>query len=735
MKKHPTPSTFAARVQQALSGTGLALLFGTLVVSAQAETVVYDRSDWFLAPEGVTSVTVEAWGGGGGGGYDDEASSRDGAAGGGGGGGGYAKRVAIPVTPGRYYLVFVGAGGEGRIPNGTSGGDSFLIGDRFVTVYAQGGAGAKGDSGGAGGGLGLGDAGARFAGGNGGKGATNAGGGGGGAAQLGRAGSAGGAGSGVTGGSGGSVGGGKGGDKGKSGQDGSSPGAGGGGAGRDGAQPGDGSAGRVVIAYTKQTDTVQTGLALDESQGMAGGGVLYRPMPGVINDDGSFSFLAYAKVGSGGVNAANDSILMTNSSGSLRVVAREGDAVAGGYYCAGSFQNVLLTPLGRTIAVDNIRASKNTLGRSAGFASLISPDGISLELIKQSGVALSAGGTVDSAVSNVVTDDADQIYYVFKEAGKPATMDSRLDSETADGSSSVCLVAEGQDVQAVTGNAAWMGQISGQISAGGLSSVFLARLQNNPLDKKQRTVAATNEAVFLGVPEDGLSILARKGDAVPGAGGAKIQTFQAVARSGNGKHAFQVLLSKPALRDTNQALLFEDAGELRVVAQKGVTEVVAGLPLSRLGQFYATNEGAVVFIGWLAGASAVNDGVLCRWTAGSGIELLAREGDVAPSSGRNYGILSRLSVSPGGAILFQATLSGTGRHSAAYRIVGGTLEKLIQTGEETLFEGDPTEVLGLAIYSGGSVSGGGAGESINDAGQAVMALSLGNREHVIRVFE
>lgn len=735
MKNQLHPSTFASRFQRALSGTRLAVLLGAFAVSAQAETLVFDKSDWFQAPEGVTSVTVEVWGGGGGGGYDSDAPSRDGAAGGGGGGGGYSKRATVPVTPGHYYLVFVGAGGQGGIPNGTSGGDSFFIGDKFVTAYANGGKGAKGDAGGGGGIAGLGDVGARFAGGNGGKGAVNAGGGGGGAAQISGVGTNGSAGSGTTGGKGGSLGGGKGGDKDGAGLDGSSPGAGGGGNGRGGASPGDGGAGRVVIAYTKQIDTVQTGLTLDESQGMVGGGVLYRPMPGVINENGSYSFVAYAKIGSGGVKAANDSLLLTNSSGTLRVIAREGDAVAGGYYLAGSFQNVLLTPLGRTIAVDNIRTTQNTVSRSAGFASLISTDGISLELIKQSGVSLPAGGTVQAAVSNVVNDDVDHIYYVFKEAGKPATMDSRLDTESADGSSSVSLVAEGQDVQSVTGNAAWMGQISSKISAGGPSSVFLARLQNNPLDKKQRTLAATNEAIFLGVPEDGLSILARKGDEVPGTSGAKIQTLQAVSRSGNGKHAFQVLLSKPALRDTNQALLFEDGGELRVVAQKGVTEVVAGLTLSRFGQFYVTNDGAVVFIGWLAGAGAANDGVLCRWTADSGIVLLAREGDVAPSSGRSYGILSRLSVSPGGAILFQATLTGAGRHSAVYRVMEGAVEKLIQTGEDTLFEGAPTAVLAVAIYSGGTNSGGGAGESINDAGQALVALSLGNREHIIRVFE
>jgi hypothetical protein len=72
-----------------------------------------------------------------------------------------------------------------------------------------------------------------------------------------------------------------------------------------------------------------------------------------------------------------------------------------------------------------------------------------------------------------------------------------------------------------------------------------------------------------------------------------------------------------------------------------------------------------------------------------------------------------------------------------YRYFGGILEKVVQTGEDVLFEGSPTEVVSASIYSigTGSGGGGGAGEAINDVGQAVIALSLGNGRHVNRVFE
>lgn len=737
MKNSLRLSAFAPRLFRAWKRAGSALLLACLAASAQAETLVFQTSGNFVAPDGVTSVTVEAWGGGGGGGSNSGASSSDGAGGGGGGGGGYSKRVVVPVTPGQIYSLVVGAGGAGGIPNGAAGGDSSFVGDDNVTVLAEGGAGGSSGTGGSGGAVGIGDTGMRFAGGKGGNGSTNAGGGGGGAAQLSAAGTAGSAGSGVTGGNGGSVGGGKGGNKDGAGQDGSSPGAGGGGNGRDGSAAGNGVAGRVVITYTVQVDAVQTGLSLDASEGLVGGGILYRPMPGVMNNDGKHSFQAFAKIGSGDVTAANDELLLTNSSGSLRVIAREGDVVANNHYLSAGFQNILLSPQGRTIAMNYIRETRGLGGRFAGVATLISPDGMSLELIKQTGEAAAAGGRVAAVGSNVVIDDTERIYYVFSEAGKSVTHDSRFDSEAADGTSSVCLANEGMNVTAVTGDKAWLGQIGKQIAAGGTSGVFLARLQNHPTDKKQRTLAASNEAVFAASVADGLSVVLRKGQPVAAAGDAKIQTLHGVARSGNGKHAILATLAKPAQREDNQVLLLEDAGSLQLVARKGVTPIDDGLAIARFGQYFVTNDGAVIFNGWLAGAGKNNDGVFCRWTSAGGMELIAREGDIAPSSGRNYAILNRFSVSPSGAILFQAHLSGAGLSGAVYRLMGSSLEKIVQIGENVVFDGVSTPVLALAIHSSstGTGGGGGSGEAVNDAGAAVVALSLGNGKHVNRVFE
>ena len=79
----------------------------------------------WVAPAGVTSVSVVAVGGGGAGGIGSSAI-RDG---GGGGGGALAYKNSISVTPGTSYTVVVGAGGTTTgnvIQDGNPGGLSYF---------------------------------------------------------------------------------------------------------------------------------------------------------------------------------------------------------------------------------------------------------------------------------------------------------------------------------------------------------------------------------------------------------------------------------------------------------------------------------------------------------------------------------------------------------------------------------------------------------------------------------
>ncbi|MCW5554741.1 MAG: hypothetical protein KIS67_21590, partial [Verrucomicrobiae bacterium] len=103
--------------------------------------------EW-IAPVGVTTIIVEAWGAGGGGGGDNDTGG-DGA--GGGGGGAYARLNFYTVIPGNPYGFTVGAGGGGGTGSGSGspGGNSFFV--DTSTLNALGGSQGSGGNSGAGG--------------------------------------------------------------------------------------------------------------------------------------------------------------------------------------------------------------------------------------------------------------------------------------------------------------------------------------------------------------------------------------------------------------------------------------------------------------------------------------------------------------------------------------------------------------------------------------------------------
>ena len=129
----------------------------------------------WIAPAGITKVSVVAVGGGGGG--QSSAQASNGVSSCGGAGGGLGWKNNIPVTPGQSYTVVVGAGGDGQSSGsggGKNGATSYFIdqstvagggGNSATSSSSSNGGGFTGDGGGNGG---KGNIGAGYAGGGGG---------------------------------------------------------------------------------------------------------------------------------------------------------------------------------------------------------------------------------------------------------------------------------------------------------------------------------------------------------------------------------------------------------------------------------------------------------------------------------------------------------------------------------------------------------------------------------------
>lgn len=240
-------------------------MVGISSVSATTDTFTVTGS--WVAPAGVTSVTVDAWAAGGGGAN----GSSGGADSGGGGGGAFSEQTAITVVPGNSYTVTVGVGGIGGVVFGvaaTPGGDSWF--STTGTVIAKGGNSSSIGGSGGGGGAATGVGSTQFAGGSGGNpGAINAAGGGG-AGTTATGGNA----SGNIPGTGGTVGGGNGGFN----AAGSVKGGGGSG-GAGGSNGFAGARGEIQITYTiPPTSTGQSAIKLTNGQiNIQNGSIIIQP--------------------------------------------------------------------------------------------------------------------------------------------------------------------------------------------------------------------------------------------------------------------------------------------------------------------------------------------------------------------------------------------------------------------------------------------------------------------------
>ncbi len=683
----------------------------------QAETRSFTTpgSTTWTAPAGVTEVTVEAWGGGGRGG------SRTNNGFGGGGGGGAYTRHSVTVTPGQTYTVHVGAGATTT----AAGGDSFF--HDGSTVLAKGGASAGDNvSAGALGGAAAGGVGSvRHSGGNGAAGTGGNGGGGGSSAGTESAGNPG---SGRLGGAAPTAGGagGNGADSAGDGEPGLNPGGGGGGSRVTANTPrigGRGADGQVVLSYevaVPADELAVTDQVLTEAQGLVGGGCIYRPMPGVINQLGQVSFQAYAKVGTGDVLPSDDALVLTNASGDMRVIAREGMRVDTGSASAlvGVQSCLHLNDLGQTLFFDRIASSGVTLDQ----AYFLSDDGVHLELFTRTGDGMQGGGSLKPPVCTLVGDAAGRWYFSNSLSGAGVTTKTNTAIWQEEGGTLSLLAREGADLSALTGDPAWLGNVSTKLSGAGDGVAFIASLQNHPTLATRRTNCQRNEVVLDG-NEAGLAIIARKGDVAPDTDGQTLLTLLAVARSSTGAHAIQARLkNSPTVAASNDmVLLFLAGGTSKLVAREGVTRI-EGLPVRTLRAFYAIGDDEVIFL---------SDRALCRWTEAGGIQVLASIGGAAPGLAGNYRLLNRWTVSEGGAVALLTTLSNN-RVTLWRALPGGALTYVLGTGDAITVRGAPATLYGLSIRADSTTAGGGLGAGINDGGTILATLSVGDGVHLTR---
>ena len=187
---------------------------------------------------------------------------------------------------------------------------------------------------------------------------------------------------------------------------------------------------------------------------------------------------------------------------------------------------------------------------------------------------------------------------------------------------------------------------------------------------------------------NGLKLVAREGDAAPGTSGALFSAFiLSPAFNSAGQTAFHSSLTGTGVTDSNNAGIWsEGAGSgLALIARAGdAAPDTSGAVFSTLGIPVINSAGQTAFSGTLTGTgiSESNNGGVWSEGGGSGLELVAREGDAAPgTSGALFSGFRDVVLNDAGQTGFTGSVTGSGVSSSNNRGIwsegGGNGLKLV----------------------------------------------------------
>ena len=234
-----------------------------------------------------------------------------------------------------------------------------------------------------------------------------------------------------------------------------------------------------------------------------------------------------------------------------------------------------------------------------------------------------------------------------------------------------------------------------------------------------------NQAIVSNAGGGTLSLVARRGDAVPGAGAATFTSVGSPSLNDQGEIAFLGTFT-----GFNSAIASNVGGTLSLVAREddAATGAGAGVSFSGFSSLELNDQGEVAFVATLRGTGVddTNDlGIFSN--VGSTLSLVAREGDAAPGAGDGvlFGFLSGHELNDQGEIAFRTRLTGTGiddtNSTAIFSDVGGTLSLVAREGDAAPGAGDGVSFASLPSEL-----------SLNDQGQiAFVARLTGTNDDVI----
>lgn len=239
-----------------------------------------------------------------------------------------------------------------------------------------------------------------------------------------------------------------------------------------------------------------------------------------------------------------------------------------------------------------------------------------------------------------------------------------------------------------------------------------------------------DSAIFWG-PIGGQTILIRRGDLTPGAGGSFINTAfsnlsgQTMSMNANGTVALQATLEGGDVSGTtnNFAWIYGTPNNLQLMLRKGDTFNVPGgtAVVGQVGFGGQMNELGMVLhdekfsttLG-TAPATTANDGTLMLFTPGLGNSILVREGDPAPGTvGAAYNVVSMATVG----------LTRTGRVGFITSLIGGDTVTGTGGNDQAIYLGDIGANFSMVLRKGDPAPGTTGGETIGSMNNSSYSIS------------
>ncbi len=234
----------------------------------------------------------------------------------------------------------------------------------------------------------------------------------------------------------------------------------------------------------------------------------------------------------------------------------------------------------------------------------------------------------------------------------------------------------------------------------------------------------TNDRGIFSATPDALRLIARTGDAVPGAGlGVIFDGLDSPTISDAGQTAFRFFVSGTAVDSaSNRGFFAEFNGSLRLLVRRGdsVPTEMPGATFTDITRIARNSLGQTAFHGFFTGSDSLQRGIFIE--TDDSLKLLVRGGEAAPGTepGVNLsGFSTSLSISNAGEVAFVGFLSGTtvdfDNREGIFTILGDKFELVARTGNAA-----PNTELGVEFIDFTS-------PALNDLGQvAFLAQLTGN---------